>query len=74
MDQTLDANVVRIVWRRHAKGPGIATFEYADAGHDHRPMSQYEARNLAGSLGLAMLHEHVDIEEWVRPTPGPRPS
>jgi len=74
MDETLYTNVVRIVWRRHAKGPGIATFEYVDSGHDHRPMSQYEARNLAGSIGLALLQEHADIEEWVRLTPDPRPS
>ena len=31
MDETLYTNVIRIVWRQHAKGPGVATFEYETA-------------------------------------------
>jgi len=66
MTGTIDTNVKRMVWRRHAKGPGVATFEYADGGHDHQQMSQYEANNLAGSLGLAALQDEPDYHEWVR--------
>ena len=60
------ANVQRIVWREHAKGPGVATFEYTDGGHDHRKMSQYEAANLAESLGLAAIQDRPEYHEWVR--------
>jgi hypothetical protein len=67
MSEALYTSVNRIVWRKHAKGPGVATFEYIDGGHDHRKMSQYEARNLAGRLGLAVLQERHDVEEWIRP-------
>jgi hypothetical protein len=66
MGETLYTNVIRMLWRQHAKGPGVATFDYDDGGHDHRKMSQYEARNLAQSLGLGAVQERPDIEEWVR--------
>jgi hypothetical protein len=66
MSESLYTNVKRIVWREHAKGPGVATFEYADAGHDHREMSQYQAANLAASLGMVDLQGRYDIHEWVR--------
>jgi hypothetical protein len=66
MSESPYSNVERIVWREHPKGPGIATFEYTDGGHDHRQMSQYEARNLAQSLGLVDLQEKSEIHEWVR--------
>jgi len=60
------ANVKRIVWREHPKGPGVVTFEYVDGGHDHREMSPYAARDLASSLGLVDLQEHDELREWVR--------
>jgi len=66
MAETPYSDVKRIVWRQHAKGPGVATFEYLDGGHDHRKMSQYEATNLARSLGLVDLQERHDLHEWVR--------
>jgi len=66
MSESLYTNVKRIVWREHAKRPGVATFEYVDGGHDHREMSQYEVLNLAESLGLVGLQEGHDVQEWVR--------
>jgi hypothetical protein len=66
MSESPYANVKRVVWREHPKGPGVATFEYVDGGHDHRVMSQYEARNLAESQGLVDLQERHDVHEWVR--------
>jgi hypothetical protein len=66
VDEPLYGNVNRIMWRQHAKGPGVATFEYVDGGHDHREMSQYQATNLAQSLGLVDLQGRHDIHEWVR--------
>jgi hypothetical protein len=58
--------LMRIVWRDHPKGPGVATFEYVDGGHDHREMSQYQVVNLAEGLGLVALQEGPDVQEWVR--------
>ena len=58
--------VQRIVWREHAKAPGVATFEYDDGGHDHREVSQYEARSLAEGLGLIGLHDRPEYQEWIR--------
>ena len=58
--------VQRIVWREHAKAPGVATFEYVDGGHDHREVSQYESRSLAGSLGLVEVRDSPEFKEWVR--------
>jgi len=55
-----------MVWREHASGPGVATFNYADGGHDHREMSQYEARSLAERLGMSELQDLPDYQEWVR--------
>jgi len=66
MTATLYSNIVRIVWREHVKGPGVATFEYSDGGHDHREMSKYQVANLAESLGLSALQDHPDFHEWVR--------
>lgn len=66
MDKNPYSNVERIVWREHAKGPGVATFEYSDGDHDHQEMSQYEARNLAESLGLVDLRETDGVKEWVQ--------
>jgi hypothetical protein len=60
------ANIQRIVWRDHAKGPGVATFEYFDGGHDHREMSRYQVATLAESLGLSAIRDQPDIHEWVR--------
>jgi hypothetical protein len=65
MSESSHSNLRRLVWREHAKGPGIATFEYVDGGHDHRPMSQYEAASLAGAAGLVELEERPDLHEWV---------
>ena len=59
-------DVLRMVWREHASGPGVATFNYADGGHDHREMSQYEARSLAERLGMSELQDLPDYQEWVR--------
>ena len=59
-------NLVRLVWREHEKGPGVATFEYHDGGHDHRAMSQYEAANLAQAAGLVQLNQEYEVREWVR--------
>ncbi len=66
MTATLYTNINRIVWREHAKGPGVATFDYTDGGHDHREMSQYQAATLAQSLGLSALQDQTDFHEWVR--------
>ena len=66
MSDSLYTNVTSIVWREHVNGPGVATFEYADGGHDHQQMSQYQAANLAESLGLAAMQEHPEFREWVR--------
>ena len=66
MTATHYANVQRIVLREHAKGPGVATFEYTDGGHDHRDMSQYQATNLAESLDFAAIQDRPDYHEWVR--------
>jgi hypothetical protein len=56
----------RITWRLHAKGPGVATFDYNGGGHDHRGMSQYEARNIAEGRGLTELEDGPEFKEWVR--------
>ena len=66
MTDSLETYVLRMVWRDHAKGPGVATFEYADASHDHRDMSPYEARTLADGLGLVPQQQRPDFQEWVR--------
>jgi hypothetical protein len=55
----------RLVWREHAKGPGVATFEYEDGGHDHRQMSQYEAASVASASGLVEREDGPDLHEWV---------
>jgi hypothetical protein len=66
MSESAYSNVKGIVWRDHLKGPGVATFEYLDGGHDHREMSQYEMRSLAERLGLTILQDHHDLQEWAR--------
>jgi hypothetical protein len=66
MTDSQNSSVRRLVWRDHAKGPGVATFEYADGGHDHRPMSQYEARTLAADHGLVLSHQDDAVHEWNR--------
>jgi len=66
MREGLYHDLRRLVWREHQKGPGVATFDYVDGGHDHQEMSQYQAANLAGTLGLVALQDHPDIHEWVR--------
>ena len=66
MAYSLNTNVTSIVWREHAKGPGVATFQYDDGGHDHQQLSQYEARNLAESVGLVELEDHAEFKEWVK--------
>jgi hypothetical protein len=59
--------VASVVWREHQKGPGVATFEYRDGGHDHREMSQYEARNLAEGFGLTEVRtDGVSLLVWRR--------
>ncbi len=63
---TLYTNINRIVWRQHAKGPGVATFDYTDGGHDHREMSKHQVATLAESLGLSALQDQPDFHEWVR--------
>jgi len=55
-----------MLWREHAKGPGVATFEYAVGGHDHREMSHYEARSVAEGLGLVEVQDRPEFQEWVR--------
>ncbi len=74
MTESVYTNVRRIVWREHAKGPGVATFEYVDGGHDHREMSQYQTTNLASSLGLVDLQGRPDVQEWVRLISASRPT
>ncbi len=66
MTDTQNSSVRRLVWREHAKGPGVATFEYDDGGHDHRAMSQYEARTLAADHGLVLSHQGDTLHEWQR--------
>ena len=67
MSEPIYTNLKRLTWRAHAKGPGIATFEYVDGGHDHQEMSHYHARNFAQRFGLLVVQERNDVEEWVRP-------
>lgn len=59
-------DVERIIWREHAKGPGVLTLLYVDGGHDHREASQYETRSLAQGLGLTALHDRPEYQEWIR--------
>jgi hypothetical protein len=65
MTDSLETTVRRMVWREHAKGPGVATFEYGDGGHDHRDMSPYEARTVADGLGLVAVRQRPEFQEWV---------
>jgi len=65
-EDTTYSHVERLIWRDHRKGPGVATFEYDDGGHDHQKMSFYEARNLADSIGLTELEDKANIKEWIR--------
>ena len=64
--ELLYPDLKRLVWRDHSMGPGVATFEYADGGHDHREMSKYEANRLAMSIGLVAIQDRPDVHEWVR--------
>jgi len=63
---TTYSHVERLIWRDHRKGPGVATFEYDDGGHDHQKMSFYEARTLAESVGLTELADKVESKEWIK--------
>jgi hypothetical protein len=65
---SLYSNLLRLVWRDHASGPGVATFEYSDGGHDHREMSRYQLTALAEGLGFKAVQQGPDLQEWVRPS------
>jgi len=65
-----EMSVRRLVWREHAHGPGGATFEYDDGGHDHHQMSPYEARGVAERLGFVALQDRPEYQEWIRPPEG----
>ena len=67
MTFTPETSVNRLVWREHLQGPGIATFDYDDGGHDHQQMSHHQARSHAQRLGLMSLQDRPEYQEWIRP-------